>query len=186
MNKPKCFGDLPIEVKVKFIKDTFIETYPFTLENLEDYEKDIDFKILSSNQKMEWSAEIIERFIYKWDWFAIESNYVVCEDVNLGLLFPDKVSIVKPKCECRKQLEFCSESKPCLAIYDESKIIPPKKESINPKLYGFIEFLIEDGYYGKEMLNSVLQYNIIIDNFDDYELYYEPEKEDDESDYVPF
>ncbi len=186
MEQPKYFKDLPEEVRVKFIKDTFIETYPFTKENLEDYEKNIDFKILSLNQKMKWDSEIIDRFIDKWDWIAIENNPIICEEVNLGLLYPEKVNIPKPKCECRKRLEFCKENKPCIAIWDESIVPLPKKESINPMLFGFIKFLSEDNSFGNFLLNSILQYDFLIDDYGDCELYYEEENGNEEDDYVPF
>lgn len=170
MSEHKYFKDLPLQVRLQFIKDVLLENYPFTKDDLEDYENYIDFSKLSVNQFIDWDAKLIGKYKNKWDWFAIENNPIICKEVNLGMLYSDKVNISKPKCDCNKMLEFCNEEKHCTGIYDEFKLSKIKEQSINPKLFGFIKFLFEDYSFGPFLVNSIFQYDLIIDYFDDYEL----------------
>jgi len=183
---PKYFKDLPTAVRIKFIKDTFIETYPFTEENIADYENSMDFVVLSANQMVTWNSDIIEKYKDKWDWVAIQNNSTIYEEVNLGYLFPDKVSIPKPKCACRKKNDFCNEKKPCIEIYDETRLPLPTPESINPLLYGYIKYLFEDCSYGNTLMNSILQYDFLTEAFGDYEIYSNTKIETSKDDYCPF
>ena len=166
----KYFRNLPLEFRLQFIKDVLLEYYPFTSNDLEDFQDKLNFKALSSNQFIDWNAMLIEKYHDKWDWLEIENNPIICKEVNLGLLYPDKVNILKPKCQCHKMIDFCNEKKHCTGMYDDFKMSKPNKSSINPKLTGFIKFLFEDYTFGPSLLNSVFQYNLLINQFDDYEL----------------
>lgn len=170
MSKSKYFKDLSLEVRLQFIKDVLLVNYPFTKADLEDFQDRLDFDKLSTNQFIDWDAQLIEKYKNKWDWSAIENNPIICKEVNLGMLYSDKVNILHPKCGCSKMLEFCNEEKHCTGVYDEVKLSKIKNHSINPKLYGFIKFLFEDHSFGPSLLNSVFLYNFLIDSFDDYEL----------------
>jgi hypothetical protein len=170
MSNPKYFKDISIEGRLQFIKDTLLENYPFNKNDLEDFQDKLDFNKLSANQFIDWDAQLIEKYKDKWDWSAIENNPIICKEVNLGMLYADKVNIIKPKCDCYKMLEFCNQEKHCTSTYDELKLSKIKGQSINPKLFGFIKFLYEDYCFGPSLLNSIFQYNFLIDHFDDYEL----------------
>lgn len=172
MSKQKYFKNLSLQVRLQFIKDVLLENYPFTKNDLEDYQDYLDFNKLSVNQFIDWDAQLIEKYKNKWDWSAIESNPIICKEVNLGMLYPDKVNILKPKCDCTKMIEFCNEEKHCTGIYDEFKLSKIKERSINPKLFGFIKFLYEDYSFGPFLVIRVFQYDLLIDHFDDYELDY--------------
>lgn len=187
MSKHKYFKDLPLQVRLQFIKDVLLENYPFTKDDLEKYQDNLDFNKLSANQFIDWDAKLIKKYKNKWDWSAIENNPIICKEVNLGMLYSDKVNILKPKCDCTKMFEFCKEEKHCTGIYDESKLSKTKEQSINPKLFGFIKFLYEDYSFGPFLVDSVFRYNILIDHFDDYELEVSDiEVNDQDKESIPF
>ena len=52
------------------------------VENLEKYKDRWDWKELSDSRVIQWSLELIDRFIEYWDWEALISNYKL-NDLNL-------------------------------------------------------------------------------------------------------
>lgn len=51
-------------------------------ENLEKYKDRWDWKELSDSSVIQWSLELIDRFIEYWDWDTLINNYEL-EDLNL-------------------------------------------------------------------------------------------------------
>ncbi len=51
-------------------------------ENLEKYKDRWDWKELSDSQNIQWSLELIDRFIEYWDWETLINNYEL-GDLNL-------------------------------------------------------------------------------------------------------
>ena len=68
MRKPKYFKDLSLKIRLQFIKDVFLENYPFTKNDLEDFQDKLDFNKLSANHFIDWDAQLIEKYVNKWDW----------------------------------------------------------------------------------------------------------------------
>lgn len=180
------FKDLNHEIKSKFVRDTLFELYPFTIEDFQDFESYIDFKIISKNQYIDWSVEIIEKYLEKWDWSEIENNPIVCKEVNLGLLYPEKVNIEKPRCTCYKELDYCNMKKYRNSEYDRTKMIKKKVNCLSPYLYGYIKFLIDEKVINKGIMSNILLYNMDINVENDYDLDDGEIREDNDYSDLPF
>lgn len=164
------FKDLDIEIQSKFVKETLFELYPFTKEDLEDLENKLDFKIISKNQTIDWNLGLLKRYTDKWDWLEIENNPIICKEINLGLLFPGLVKIEKPKCDCHRELEYCNMNKYCNSVYDRLKMKRKPRNPLNPDLYGYIEFLINEKVINNEIMSNIILYSMVINFNRDHEI----------------
>jgi hypothetical protein len=81
------------------------EIYPFTKEEIVTYKDKIDFKSLSTNINIKWSYDLIRMFEDKWDWVSLDQNRSVFKRLTLGLLFPERISLID--CNCLYHLNFC-------------------------------------------------------------------------------
>ncbi len=164
------YKDLEIEVKQRFVKEVLFEFYPFTSDDIEDFKNILDFKIISKNQFIDWDYELVSKYNDEWDWLEIENNPIICKEVNLGLLYPNKVSIIKPKCNCYKKLDYCDMNKFCNSQYDRTKMIKKSTKYLNPRLCGFIIYLIEQNVINNLVLSNILLYDMDIDFAQDFEI----------------
>ena len=55
---PKKLDDFPISYRVRILRETFFIEYPFSLEEMIDFENNIDFKIVSKSHIINWNLEI--------------------------------------------------------------------------------------------------------------------------------
>lgn len=164
------FKDLDIKIQSKFVKDVLFELYPFICDDFEDLETKLDFKMISKNQNIDWNLTLLEKYQQKWDWFEIENNPIICKEINLGLLFPDLVKIEKPKCNCHRELEYCKMDKYCNSVYDRLKMKRKPRNPLNPDLYGYIEFLIDEKVINNEIMSNIILYGMLINFNGDHEI----------------
>ena len=156
------YNNLPKEIRIQFIKECLMELYPFTPVDIEFYENKLDFKILSYNRNLEWSYQLLDKYREKWNWNLIESNNIITEQINLPLLFPDRVSYKLPKCTCHRKLDFCDKIDIfCYPIIDKPLPIEPRKEILNVSVYKLIDYSIDFG-----IVDDVLLYSIFFLNSD--------------------
>lgn len=165
-----------------------MEYYPFTNFDLEDFENILDFKIISKNQYIDWDYKMVEKYKDSWDWFQIEENPIICKEVNLGLLYPDKVSIERPLCSCYKELGYCDMPKFCKGEYDKIKMSRAKTGYLNPILKRFIKTSIQNKQLDNEVLSLILLYNLDIEIGVNEEIKDSNQIEDSKEDYedLPF
>lgn len=156
------FKDLDIKVQSNFVKQSLFEFYPFTINDLEDLENKLDFKVISKNQNIDWDLALLKKYIDKWDWSEIENNPIVSKEINLGFLFPGIVKMAKPMCDCHKGLEYCNMDKYCDSEYDKDKMKRKPKNPLNPELYGYIEFLINERVINNEIMCNIVLYDMLI------------------------
>lgn len=107
MDKFENYLSLTRDERMQFLKDSITELYPFTDDDIELYNKKLDFNILSYNSRIKWSYALLEKYRDKWNWNSIEQNDIISRSFNLALLFPDKVTSPLSKCDCFRNLDFC-------------------------------------------------------------------------------
>lgn len=156
------YNNLPKEIRIQFIKECLMELYPFTPVDIEFYENKLDFKILSYNRNLKWCYQLLDKYKEKWNWNLVESNNVITEQINLPLLFPDRVSYKLAKCNCHRKLDFCDRIDIyCYPVIDTPLILEPRKEILNVSVYRLIDYSINFG-----IVDDVLLYSIFFLNSD--------------------
>ncbi|ESU19941.1 hypothetical protein FCR2A7T_13480 [Flavobacterium cauense R2A-7] len=158
---PKKFNDYPIEYQQAYFKRILFLEYPFTIDDITDYEKNIDFKLLSDNHNINWDSEILEKFKDNWDWEVLQNNPFVKAYYNLYLLAPENESVSKVACKCDLQLGFCNKKRICYTEYDREAIKNIKREWEHKKYRTFIGYAIEDGYINTDNLNIFLINDVV-------------------------
>ena len=78
----KSLNEYPLEYQNQILREVLFTFFPFTFEDMLDYESNIDFKILSKNQYVNWNEEILIKFKDKWDWEAIQTNPLIIAYYN--------------------------------------------------------------------------------------------------------
>lgn len=159
---PKKFDDYPIEYQQAYFKRILFLEYPFTIDDITDYEKNIDFKLLSDNHNINWDLEILEKFKDNWDWEVLQNNPFVKAYYNLYLIASENKSVSKVVCKCDLQLGFCNKQRICYTEYDREGIKNIKREWEHKKYRMFIGFLIEDGLINADNLNIFLINDVVI------------------------
>lgn len=159
---PKKFDDYPVEYQQAYFKRILFLEYPFTIDDITDYEKNIDFKLLSDNHNINWDWEILEKFKNNWDWEVLQNNPFVKAYYNLSLLVSEDKSVSKVVCKCDLQLGFCNMKRICYTEYDREGIKNIKREWEHKKYRMFIGFLIEDGLINADILNIFLINDVVI------------------------
>lgn len=79
--------------------------YPFSKEEIGEFQDIINWKMLSNNTSMKWSYDLIKNYYDLWDWKALDDNGSVFKAMTLHLLFPDKVEPIN--CDCYRKLDYC-------------------------------------------------------------------------------
>jgi len=95
--------------EVVFAQECIAELYPFTDIELAFFKNELNFKYVSSNQKITWTHDILKEFEEEWDLELINKNRAIFSKVTLGLLFPNKIAL--PVCNCSRREDFCEDAK---------------------------------------------------------------------------
>lgn len=164
----KSLNEYPLEYQNQILREVLFTFFPFTFEDMLDYESNIDFKILSKNQYVNWNEEILIKFKDKWDWEAIQTNPLIIAYHNLAVLFPEIAGLPAVKCKCENQLSTCNRAKICYSEYNEELM---KKDMKNPNHIQFthwVNFLIEESYINSENLSYYLLYDTVIEDGNTY------------------
>lgn len=144
MEKFKNYLSFPREVRMQFLKDSIVELYPFTDDDIAFYNDKLDFKILSYNSKIKWTYPLLERYKDKWDWNSIEQNDLISKNFNLALLFPDKVTCGLSKCDCFRNLDFCENLDYNCEKFEKPVAINPRVIIKDLYVYRLIDYLINE------------------------------------------
>lgn len=164
----KSLNEYPLEYQNQILREVLFTFFPFTFEDMLDYESNIDFKILSKNQYVNWNEEILIKFKDKWDWEAIQTNPLIIAYHNLAVLFPEIAGLPAVKCKCENQLSACNRAKICYTEYNDELM---KKDMKNPNHIQFthwVNFLIEESYINSENLSYYLLYDTVIEDVNTY------------------
>lgn len=160
---PKKFENYPIEYQQAYFKKILFLEYPFTIDDITDFEKNIDFKLLSDNHNINWDIEILEKFKDKWDWEVLQNNPFVKAYYNLSLIASEDNLIPNVVCKCDLQLGFCNQKRICYTEYDREAIKNLKREWEHKKYRTFIGYAIEDGFISSRNLDVFLIYGLVIE-----------------------
>lgn len=188
----KNLNSYPLEYQVQILREILMLEYPFELQDLMDYENNLDFNLVSKNHQIYWSKEILEHFKYKWDWVAIQSNPFVYSYCNIGLFFNEQVKVKPIKCKCELKSEYCDKDQLCFPNY---KYTLSRQTNINPlheKFTYWVKFLIEEKFFNKTSIGIFFLYDTVIDDVNKYEDFEIQAKENDyvdddfNEDEVPF
>jgi len=101
------------------------------LGELRRYRDHVNFKILSENENVQWSYDMINEFEELWEWKSIEKNLSINSKVTLGLLFPERVGLIV--CDCMDKKDFCDcyKQRPRNFKYENSLKSEVDKESFS-------------------------------------------------------
>lgn len=188
----KNLNTYPLEYQVQILREILMLEYPFELQDLIDYESNLDFNIISKNHQIHWSIEILKHFKDKWDWVAIQSNPFIYSYCNIGLFFSENVKQKPVKCKCDLKLEFCSKDQLCFPNYDYILLKPTNVNPLHEKFTNWVKHLIEERFFNSISLGHFLLYDNIIEDVNDYVELVRPARNNDviDSDFnedeVPF
>ncbi|AMO20728.1 hypothetical protein [Flavobacterium columnare] len=164
----KNLNSYPLEYQVQILREILMLEYPFELQDLIDYESNLDFNIISKNHQIHWSIEILKHFKDKWDWVAIQSNPFVYSYCNIGLFLSEYVKQKPFKCKCDLKLEFCSKDQLCIPNYDYILLRPTNINPLHEKFTNWVKHLIEERFFNSISLGHFLLYDNIIEDINDY------------------
>lgn len=164
----KSLNEYPLEYQNQILREVLFTFFPFKFEDMLDYENNIDFKILSKNQYVIWSEEILIKFKDKWDWEAIQTNPLIIAYHNLEILFPEITGLPAVKCKCEKQLSACNQSKICYTEYNEELMSKDMKIPNHIQFTHWVNFLVEESYINSENLSYFLLYDTVIEDGNTY------------------
>ncbi|WP_423740509.1 hypothetical protein V8245_05175 [Flavobacterium columnare] len=164
----KNLNSYPLEYQVKILREILMLEYPFELQDLIDYESNLDFNIISKNHQIHWSIEILKHFKDKWDWVAIQSNPFIYSYCNIGLFFSECVKQKSVKCKCDLKLDFCSKDQLCFPNYDCILLRPTNVNPLHEKFTNWVKHLIEERFFNSISLGHFLLYDNIIEDVNDY------------------
>ncbi|MFK7113793.1 hypothetical protein V3468_05000 [Flavobacterium oreochromis] len=164
----KNLNSYPLEYQVKTLREILMLEYPFELQDLIDYESNLDFNIISKNHQIHWSIEILKHFKDKWDWAAIQSNPFIYSYCNIGLFFSEYVKQKPVKCKCDLKLEFCSKDQLCFPNYDYILLRPTNVNPLHEKFTNWVKHLVEERFFNPISLIHFLLYDNIIEDVNDY------------------
>ncbi|NHM02417.1 hypothetical protein [Flavobacterium difficile] len=175
----KNLNEYPLEYQSLVLKEILFLEFPFELQDMIDYESNIDFKILSKNHQIHWSIEILEHFRDKWDWTAIQTNPFVYSYCNIGYFFKELVNAKPIKCRCELKLEYCNKDQLCSPNYNYILLRPTNINPIHEKFTNWVKFLIEEKFFNKTSIGIFFLYDAVIDDLNNYdELQLPAEKND--------
>lgn len=188
----KNLNEYPLEYQSQVLKEILFLEFPFELQDMIDYESNIDFKVLSKNHQVHWSIEILEHFRDKWDWNAIQTNPFVYSYCNIGFFFKELVSVKPIKCKCELRLEYCNKDQLCTPNYNYILLRPTNINLLHEKFTNWVKFLIEEKFFNKTSIGIFFLYNAVIDDVNNYDELPLPAEENDylyddfDEDEVPF
>lgn len=65
--------------------------YPLTRKQLSEFGDRLDWSLISLNENIQWSKDLIEEFQDKLDWYYLSQNPTAFKDVSLLNVFADKI-----------------------------------------------------------------------------------------------
>lgn len=152
----------PVEYRIKILREALFLEYPFTYEDIIDFESRIDFEILSMNHYVNWDIAILKRFKHKWDWEAVQKNPFITAYYNLALLFPERTNIKPSLCKCELQLKCCNKTRLCYTEYNVELAKIKNRNPLHRRYYHWIRFRINRKMINPENINTYLFYDIEI------------------------
>jgi|GEM_PF-3016596 len=97
--------NIPEDEFLKLLKERIYIDFSFSNSQLNQYKNVLDWKVVSSNQIISWTYEMVKEFENYLDWEVLQKNRSVTDKMTLGLLFPNRVEL--PKCHCSFEYDFC-------------------------------------------------------------------------------
>ncbi|CAM4318450.1 hypothetical protein [Flavobacterium terrigena] len=188
----KNLNEYPLEYQSQILKEILFLEFPFELQDMIDYESNIDFKVLSKNHQVHWSIEILEHYRNKWDWNAIQTNPFVYSYCNIGLFFKELVNVKPIKCRCKLRLEYCNKDQLCTPNYNYILLRPTNINPLHEKFTNWVKFLIEEKFFNKTSIGIFFLYDTVIDDVNNYDELQLPAEKNDyvdndfDEDEVPF
>lgn len=90
MITPKEYANLTALIDSSQLIDTISKEYKLSKEIIVEYEDVLNWKLLSSNELLEWDIEFINKYKKKWDWSALIRNISIRWDNDPYILYCKK------------------------------------------------------------------------------------------------
>ncbi|MFK7000746.1 hypothetical protein [Flavobacterium oreochromis] len=163
----KYLYEYPFDYQLKIFREVFYTYFPFTKVQIEMYQSDIDFDLLSRNEYLNWEEDLLIQFKDKWNWDILKCNPFVVAYYNLGVLFPEIGLLTPAACVCDINQIFCTQSRICYTKYEKLNYPLELCADKHTEYVKWIKFVIDEKNFINNFIEDLIREEIIIQDSQD-------------------